>query len=238
MSVEFVSVTHVRAALQRVHEARHRATEHVSLPGADPSPEYWQTLFEANASEILAALPDIVLPSGYVVRYRFFGRQGSDLLVRPFVARATTDVEGVRHLIDWHAAPDSLSFSGRHVPTQDVDLLYRHFSFPKTATGFFDYWLAMQELWASGRWTHSHVIASAAELGQITGGEGWELLHPVEAYEPAVVLAGDSARLAVLVQCPLNRFEINLEQIDVAADNSLHYAERILVAAGPRGYVT
>jgi hypothetical protein len=95
----------------------------------------------------------------------------------------------------------------------------------------------MQELWASQRWTHSHLIASAAELSQITAAEGWQVLHPVATYEPAVVRSNGSARVAVLMHSPLGRFEITLQQVDIAQDHALHFAEPILVASGPRGYV-
>ena len=79
----------------------------------------------------------------------------------------------------------------------------------------------MQELWASQRWTHSHLIASAEELSQITAAEGWQVVFPVEAYEPAVVRSDATARLAVLLHCPLGRFQINLQQVDIATDQSL-----------------
>src|SRR5262249_20685148 len=161
----------------------------------------WQTIFETTAAEVLAALPAVQLTPGFVVRYRFFGQRGGDLLVRPFVARPTTDVEAVRRLLDWHPAPDSVAPADAHRPTRDVDLLYRHCSHEPTATGVFEYWLAMQELWASQRWAHSHVIASATELSQITAAPGWQVVHPVEVYEPAVVRSDGTARLAVLVQC-------------------------------------
>lgn len=94
----------------------------------------------------------------------------------------------------------------------------------------------MQELWASQRWAYSHVLASAGEFSQITANPGWEVKQPVEAYEPAVVRDGRSARLAVLVECPLGHFQVSLEQIDIGTDQSLRYAEPVLVATGPRGY--
>ena len=94
----------------------------------------------------------------------------------------------------------------------------------------------MQELWASQRWAYSHVVASATELSQLTANSGWQVTQPVETYEPAVVLDGRSARLAVLVGCPLGHFQVSLQQIDIGADQALRYAEPILVAAGPRGY--
>jgi hypothetical protein len=81
------------------------------------------------------------------------------------------------------------------------------------------------------------LIASAEELSQITAAEGWQVVHPVEAYEPAVVRSDGGARLAVLIQSPLGRFQIALQQVEVAADQSLRFAEPILVASGPRGYM-
>jgi hypothetical protein len=236
MSVEFVPAAHVREVTRRVSEARQRALDRCGAPPAQPDAGYWEPLFEANAVEVLAVLPAVTLAAGFVVRYRFFEQRGRDLLVRPFVARASTDVAAVRQLIDWHPPPDSVASALVGSPTQDVKLLYCHFAFPRTAIGVFEYWLAMQELWASQRWAHSHLIASAADLSQITAGEGWEVVHPVEAYEPAVVFSDAGARLAVLVQCPLRRFEISLQQIEIAADQSLHYGESVLVASGPRGY--
>ena len=186
MAVEFVHAADVRTLLRGVEEARQRTLDRAGVPPAFPDARYWEALFESNAAEVLAVLPQVTLPPGFVVRYRFFGQRDQDLLVRPFVARATTDIETVRRLIEWHAPPDSDAGAARAC-TQDVELLYRHFTFPRTAMGIFQYWLAMQELWASQRWAHSHVIASAAELSQITAAEGWEVLHCVEAYEPAVV---------------------------------------------------
>jgi hypothetical protein len=236
MSVEFVPAAHVREITRRITEARQRALDRYGAAPPQPDAGYWEPLFEANAAEVLAVLPVVTLAAGFVVRYRFFEQRGSDLLVRPFVARASTDIAAVRQLIDWHPPPDSAATALVGSPTQDVALLYRHFSFPRTAVGVFAYWLAMQELWASQRWAHSHLLASAADLSQITAAEGWEVVHPVEAYEPAVVLSDGSARLAVLVQCPLRRFEISLQQIEIAADQSLHYGEPVLVASGPRGY--
>jgi hypothetical protein len=237
MAVEFVPAAHVRATTQRVDAARQQALDRCGAPPTAPEADYWQTVFEATAAEVLAVLPAVQIASGFVVRYRFFGQRGGDLLVRPFVARLTTDVEAIRQLLDWHPAPDSVAPSEANRPTQDVELLYRFFSYAPSAIGVFEYWLMMQELWASQRWAHSHVIASAAELSQITANPGWEVVHPVEAYEPAVVRSDGAARLAVLVQCPLKRCELALQQIEIAADQSLHYAEPVLVATGPRGYM-
>jgi hypothetical protein len=235
--VEFVAAAHVRERLARLYAARQQASEQVGGSGATADPAYWESLFEANAAAVLTAIDSVGLPDGLAVRYRCYGQHGRDLLVRPFVARSSTDVSAIRRLIDWHPPPDSMSLEQRHAPTQDVDLLYRHFQISRTADGVFDYWMVMQELWASARWTHSHVLASAEELSQITAAPGWEVLHPVEQYQPAVVCSGDASRLAVLVQCPLQRFEINLQQIDIDAQQALHYADPILVASGPRGWV-
>jgi hypothetical protein len=237
MSVEFIPASHVRTLQARTEAARQRALEQCGPAPQAADAAYWEKLFETNAAEVLRVLPSVTLADGFVTRYRFFGRRGGDLLVRPFVARLTTDVDMVRQLLDWHPPPDSVASALTDAPTQDVGFLYRHFSFLPTAAGVFEYWLAMQELWASARWAHSHLIASADELSQITAGPGWEVVHPVEAYEPAVIRSEGSARLGVLVQCPLQRFEITLQQIEIGADQSLRYAEPVLVASGPRGYV-
>jgi hypothetical protein len=236
-SVEFVPAAHVRAVMQRIEEARQRAIDRCGVTPQNATAEFWEPLFEANAAEVLAALPTVALPEGYLVRYRYFGMRGRDLLVRPFVARASTDVEAVRRALDWHAPPDSVATALAHVPTQDVELLYRHFSFPPAALGVFEYWLAMQELWASARWAHSRIIATADELGQLTAGEGWQLVHPVEAYEPAIVRSDVGARLAVLLYCPLARCEIALHQIEISSDHAIRYGEPIVVAQGPKGYL-
>jgi hypothetical protein len=237
MAVEFIPVADVHATLGNIDAARQRALDRCGVPPPSPDAGYWQTVFETTAAEVLAALPAVRLTPGFVVRYRFFGQRGGDLLVRPFVARPTTDVETVRRLLDWHAAPDSVTPTDAHRPTQDVDLLYRHCAYEPTAMGVFEYWLAMQELWASQRWAHARVIASAAELRDLTAAPGWQIVHPVEVYEPAVVRSDAAARLAVLVHCPLRSFEVSLQQIEIAADRSLRYDQPVLVAAGPRGYV-
>jgi len=237
MSVEFVPAAHVRAVSQRIQEARQRVLDARGVPPQNPDESYWQSLFEANAAEVLGTIGSVRIAEGFAVRYRFYGQKGRDLLVRPFVARPGTDVEAVRQLLDWHAPPDSAASALAAAPTQDVELLYRHFSFSRTAIGYFEYWLAMQELWASSRWAHSHLIASAEELSQITASGEWQVPHPVEVYEPAVVLGEGHARLAVLVECPLQRFEITLQQIDIREDQSLLYGEPVIVAQGPKGYV-
>ena len=237
MAVEFIPAAHVRATTERIAAARQRALDRCGTLPRSPDAAHWQALFEANAAEVLAVLPAVRMTPGFVVRYRFFGQRGGDLLVRPFAARATTDVETIRELLDWHPAPDSMAPLEAQRPTQDVDLLYRHWLYPPTPTGVFDYWLAMQEVWASQRWAHSHVLASAEELSQIIAAPGWEVVHPVQACEPAVVLGEGTARLAVLVHCPLKAFEIALQQIEIGAEHALRYGEPVLVATGPRGYM-
>jgi hypothetical protein len=236
-SVEFVPAAHARTVTSRIEVAQQRALDRLGPAPRHIDAQYWQLLFEANAAEVLAELGTVTLAEGFVVRYRFFGQRGGDLLARPFVARSGTDIEVIRQLIDWHPPPDSVAGTLANAPTRDVELLYRHFSFPPTATGFFEYWLAMQELWASARWAHSQLIVSAEELSHITAGDGWEVMHPVEAYEPAVACNDQGARLAVLVHCRLERLAISLQQIDIHADRSLRYAQPILVAIGPRGYL-
>ncbi len=238
MSVDLIPVEHVRETLQRVEAGRARAIEHCGPVPERESATYWLNLFETNAAEVLAALGNVTLPPGFVVRYCYFGQQGRDLLVRPFVARLSTDVTPVRRLLEWHPAPDSAAVAQRYAPTQDLELLYRHFYHEDSAIGFFDYWVAMQELWASARWTHSHVIASAEELSQITSSPDWTVIHPVEAYQPAIARSETGARLAVMIQSPLGRFEISLQQVDIGNDGSLLYADPVIVASGPRGYVS
>jgi len=237
MSVELVPAALVRDLTARVQCARQRAVDQCGPPAAASDSDYWENLFELNAAEVMAEIPSITLPAGFVVRYRFFGMRERDLLVRPFVARPATDVSAVRRLLDWHAAPDARSTDAAKVPAQDVDLLYQHFSFPRSAVGYFEYWLLMQELWASQRWAFAHLIASAQELSQITAAPGWQVIEPVQAYEPAVVRSDDGARLGVLVESPLERFSIHLEQIDVGADQSIRYASPLLIASGPKGYL-
>jgi hypothetical protein len=125
----------------------------------------------------------------------------------------------------------------RAAPTQDVELLYNRFSFPRTAEGYFQYWVVMQELWASARWAYSHVVASAEELTQLLQGQGWQLHREVERCEPAVVRHGNGASLAVLIHCPLQRFEVALHRIEIDPQQAIHYEDSILVASGPRGYI-
>ncbi|MDX2171458.1 MAG: hypothetical protein SF182_30620 [Deltaproteobacteria bacterium] len=238
MHVEHLDAALVRAVRERIAAARRRASEaQPEARGDADEPYYWQTVFEANAVAVLAALPRVRLAPGHVVRYRFYGRRGSDLLVRPFVTRAGADPSTILKLLDWHTPPDATTPSG--AATQDVDLLYRHFTFEPTAAGVFEYWLAMQELWASQGWIHSTVLADAAELAALTGQPDWRVDRPVERVEPAVIRGlGDGQQLAVLVHCPLQRHAVTFHRVRIAADHSIEFAESLLVALGPRGLLS
>ncbi|GBD25205.1 hypothetical protein HRbin30_00520 [bacterium HR30] len=236
-AVEFISPAHVRTCRERIHQVRERTGARVGTAPSGFDASYWQAWFETNAEEVLEAFPSVQLVPGYRVRYCCFGQHGRDLRVRPFVARADTPVDAVRRLLPWHPPPDSMGAIERGAPNEDVELLYRHFSFPRTAQGYFEYWFVIQELWASARWAYSHVLASLDEFSQLVSSPDWQLVHPVERYQPALVRHGEAAMLAVLVHCPLNRFEVTLQRIEIDAEQALHYSEAILVASGPRGYV-
>src|ERR1700687_1963280 len=133
MSVEFIPAAHVRNVTARVQAARQRAVDRQGSHRQSTDARYWEALFETNAAEVLGALPSVTLAAGFVVRYRFFGQRGGDLLVPPFVARSSTDVETIRQLLDWHPGPDSIASALVGTPTQNVGLLYSHFSFSQTA---------------------------------------------------------------------------------------------------------
>jgi len=238
MPVQFVSADVVRELRQRILDARQKASSKTLEEDASSErPEYWQQLFEDNAAAVLAALPRVRLTPGYVVRYRFYGRRGGDLLVRPFVARETTDVETFRQIIDWHPPPDSVAPSLRARADRDVELLYKHFEHETSPEGYFEYWVAMQEVWASARWVHSTVIADCEELAATTGDAGWELDHPVERCEPAIVQEEGIARLAVVVLSRLDRQAVTLHQIEIHPDRRIEFVNAIPIARGPRGYL-
>lgn len=237
MQVEHLPADIVRDLGDRVARARRAASE--QLPEhrdqAD-DPSYWQQVFEANAAALLARFERVRLSPGYVVRYRFYGRRGNDFHVRPFVVRADTDVSSVMRLLDWHEPPDA-GRGGESGSGQDVELLYRHFTIEPTAAGVFEYWLAMQELWASQRWIHSTVIVDAGHFSQLTAGPDWTVERPVERVEPAVIRDGQSSQIAVLVHCPIDRHLVTFHRVRVTEAHAVVYAESILVAHGPRGYV-
>ena len=237
MAVHFVSAGVVRDLRKRILDARQQVSEQLEGDVSPERPEYWQRVFEDNAAAVLAVLPRVRLKPDYVVRYRFYGRRGADLLVRPFVARATTDVETIRQLIDWHPPPDSVAPSLRSRADRDVDLLYRHFEYEASTEGRFEYWLAMQEVWASARWVHSTVIADADELRALTGDSGWEIDHPLERCEPAIVWEDGVARLAVPVLCRLEQQAIALHQLEIHTDQRIEFVNAIPIARGPRGYL-
>jgi hypothetical protein len=238
VTVEFISAAEVHDLQGRIAAARRLASDQAAqgqLSADDPV--YWENLFESNAAAVLDTLGRVQLPSDRAVRYRFYGRRGADLLVRPFVARASTDVSTIRQLIDWHPPPDSLARSATAAPTRDVEFLYRHFAYERSARGCYEYWVAVQELWASARWVHSRIVADAGEFAAIVEGEQWQVNHQLERYEPAVVVGDDSTQLAVLLLCPLDRQAITLHRIEIGAEQDVRFVEAIDVAVGPRGYV-
>ena len=239
MHVEHLDPSVVRGLRETIADARRQASE--AMPEARQyadDPSYWQELFERNAAAVLAALPRVRLADGHAVRYRFYGRRDGDLLVRPFVTRAGSDLTVILKLLDWHAPPDaSAPTSGG--ASQDVELLYRFFTVEPTAAGAFEYFLAVQELWASQRWIHSTVLADAAELAAVIAGGDWRLDRPVERVEPAVVRGGvDGTQIAVLVHSPLGRHAVTFHRIRIAPDQGLEFAESLLIAAGPRGLIS
>ncbi len=239
VQVEHLDPALVRDRRERVTAARCLASAAMPEARADADDAgYWQTLFEANAVAVLAALPGVRLADGYAVRYRFCGRRGGDLLVRPFVARSGTDVRHVLRVLDWHPPPDA-GAAALATATQDVELLYRHFTIEPTAAGAFDYWLAMQELWASQPWIHSTLLADANELSQLTAAPEWRVERPVERVEPAVLRdAEHGAHLAVLVHCPLERHAVVFHRVRIAPTQAIEYAESLIVANGPRGLLS
>lgn len=238
MQVEHLAPESVRDLAERIAAARRRASE--ALPearGQADDATYWQMVFEANAAAVLEVLERVRLRDGYVVRYRFYGRRGSDLLVRPFVARADTDVSAALRLLDWHPPPDAGAVAGSR-EARDVELLYQYFQYPRSADGVFEYWMAMQELWASQRWIHSTVVTDAEQLAALTLGAEWHVDRPVERCEPGVVLAADgSGQLAVLVHCPIERYMVTFNRVCIHPDQSIELAETLVVAQGPRGYL-
>jgi hypothetical protein len=238
MAVEHLSPAEVSDLNDRVARARRRASEHLpeTREHADDA-GYWQDVFEANAAALLGTLRRVRLSEGHVVRYRFYGRRGNDFLIRPFVARRDTDVSAMMRLLDWHAAPDAARV-GDSAARRDVELLYRHFTFEPSAAGAFEYWVAMQELWASQRWIHSTIIADGEQFSQLTCGPDWVVERPVERVEPAIIRDADGTQIAVLIHSPLERNMVMFHRVRIPPDQSIEFAESILVAHGPRGYMT
>ncbi len=239
MEVEALQPTDVRESLAAIATAHQTVTQDVpdSRQGGD-DPDYWESILEANAAAVLERLPCAALEDGYAVRYRFFERSEAELRVRPFVARTTTDVSAVRAALIWHPPPDGGLASERMRHSRDAELLYQHFSYTPSALGAFQYWLAIQEIWASGAWVHTQVIVDHAHFAEVVSGPDWQVLREVESYEPAVVRGADaSAHLATLLYSPLHRHSIAMQRIEIKPDHSVVYAEPITVAAGPRGFV-
>ncbi|MFN8640587.1 MAG: hypothetical protein U0802_02585 [Candidatus Binatia bacterium] len=235
MQVEHLDAVLVRALRERIAAARAAASADRPEQRSDADdPLYWQRLFEGNAAAVLAALTRVRLAAGHAVRYRFYGRRDGDLLVRPFVTRSGSDLSAILKLLDWHAPPDATAPTGG--PSQDAELLYRYLTYEDSAAGVFEYFLAVQELWASQRWIHATVLADADELARLTASGDWRVDRPVERVEPAVVRSGpDGADLAVLVHNPLGRHTVTFHRVRIGADRSLVFAESLLVASGPRG---
>ncbi len=240
MSPQFIPADTVRDVIDRIERARQlSSTRHPEPPGHPDDPHYWQDLFEAHAAAVLNALSRVQLANEHAVRYRFYGRYGHDLLVRPFVARSATDVSAIRRLIDWHPSPDSAASSPWPEKTRDVEFLYRHFVFEPSPAGYFEYWIAMQELWASARWIHSRVIADGEHFSTVVADSEWQIQRHVEHFEPAVVTEKDgAAQLAVLIHCLLDRHTVALHTIQISAEQAIVFGEVLPVAQGPRGYVT
>jgi hypothetical protein len=236
MAVEFVPPTFVHDLIRRIGDARAEALrgfERMPAPGDPGEMDYWETVLEANARQVLGALEHTTLEPGMAVRYRFYEMRGGDLRARPFVARPGTDVDGFKRLLDWHPPPDAAGVvSGR-----DAELLYRHFRYQRSPEGVFEYWFALQEIWASSAWAHARVIASADELGRLTSEPEWTVVQMAEHCAPAVAAGEESSHLAVLVYSPVRQQRIALEQITIGADQSIRYGEPVVVATGPRGWI-
>jgi hypothetical protein len=236
MAVEFVPAEFVHTLVRRIGDARAEALrgfEKMPAPGEPGEAHYWESVLETNAAQVLRVLEHTHLETGFAVRYRFYEMRGGDLRVRPFVTRRDADVTAFKRLLDWHAAPDA----GAVGAGRDAELLYRHFRYQRAAPGVFEYWFALQEIWASSRWAHSRVIASADDLGRLTSEPEWTVVHMAEHCAPAVVLAEESSHLAVLVYSPIGRQTVTLEQISIGPDQVIRYGEPIVVATGPRGWI-
>ena len=239
MQVEHLDPALVRSLRDRIATARREASEATpeSRRDADDA-TYWQDLFERNAAAVLAVLPRVKLTAGHAVRYRFYGRRDGDLLVRPFVTRAGSDLSVILKLLDWHAPPDATAPTGLGA-SQDVELLYRFFTYEDSAAGALEYFLAIQELWASQLWIHSTVLADAEELAQLTAGGDWRVDRPVERVEPTVVRGGaDGVHLAVLCHSPLSRHTVTFHRVRITPERAIEFAESLVIASGPRGMLS
>jgi hypothetical protein len=236
MTVEVIPAEVIRAITLRIDAARQQASvDNPERRDSAADVEQWQKVFEANAAALLAALERVHLAADHVVRYRFFDFEGGDPRLRPFVARKDVDVDPVRAVLDWHPPPDSTS-AQRLQPNRDSELLYRHFRFEPSAAGYFEYWVAMQELWASAHWIHSRIVVDGEHFAELISGAEWQLQRELESYQPACVRGEHDAHLAVLVYCPLQRHTIALQRVTIDAAQSIVFAEPITVAVGPRGY--
>ncbi len=237
MDLERLDPAAIRSAISAVENAHRSVSQESDEPETDiDDPEHWQGMLEANAAAVLAALDEIRIADGYVVRYRFFERTEGDLKVRPFAARSTTDVTAVRSVLEWHPPPDS-GIAAQRPSNRDAELLYQHFSFEPTAIGVFQYWMAMQEIWASAEWVHTRVVTGREDFAEIVSSGEWQVEQELETHQPAVLRNEDGAHLAVLLYSPLRRHSIVLQQVEIRADKTVAFAAPITVASGPRGYI-
>ncbi len=241
MAVEFVSADFVHRLIKNVAEARTRALqgfERMPPPGDTHEPLFWEGVLEANAARVLDALTHTRITPGAAVRYRFYENRGGDLRIRPFVLRQGSDASIARRVLEWHRPPDAQARGMPATADRDAELLYRHFQIERTAEGVFEYWFAMQEIWASSYWAHARVIASPDELGQLTASPDWQILQAVDHCAPAVVLESqETSHLAVLVYSRVRQESVTLEQVRIPADQRIAYTASTLVATGPAGYL-
>lgn len=241
MSLVAVPAASVADLVARIDAARNAvAREAAEVPTeSEAEAAYWEEVFEEHARRVLAVLPRVRLREGREVRYRFYGKQGGDLLVRPFVASVGADVSHLRRMLAWHPAPDSMSPAERLRPTRDVDLLYGHFELPDTPEAVFEYWMAMEEIWASARWVHSVLITSAEDFSAAVAAPGWTVRDTPQSFTPLVAPEGAQAlpaELVVLVRCPLGAERIELWRARIDRDGSIAFRDAVPVATGPRGY--
>lgn len=235
MTVEALAPALVRDCSARIEAAR---TAAVAAVGGDAgAPGYWESVFERNAAEVLQRFPEVRLPPGSVVRYVYYGRERTDLLIRPLVTRSGLDLHEVRDHLDWHAAPDSVArMDGR--PTRDVELLYRHFAFERTAIGYFTYWVVLQEIWGSARWVHSRLLADREAFETLLRSGGWQVHQDIERFEPCAVLDPvGGCDLVVLCHGWLLANTVELVRVRIDADQAIRFHEPVLIASGPKGYL-
>lgn len=233
--VTALAVAEVRAALAAVATARAGAEAAAGAAGAS-EPQSLQRLLEANAAAVIESLPGVRLADDYAVRYCVFAEAEQEVRVRPFVARRGTDVDAVRAALAWHPAPDCAPTSRRHGADRDVDLLYRHFSFASTPIAVFQYWLAIQEIWASTAWVHTTVLADASDFATIVANPDWRVEIQPDSYQPVVASDGFEHHVAALLYSPLRRHTIAMQTVTIDRERRVVFGDAVTVAVGPRGY--